>query len=88
MHWNGPCSRIRLRLCFRRRTGQHPALTYEKYKRVYHRHYSADNCCITLYGKMDMAEKLELLDRDYLSKMPKGTSRPQLTVQHEQAGAA
>ena len=32
-----------------------PALTYEKYKRVYHRHYSADNCCITLYGKMDMA---------------------------------
>ncbi len=64
-----------------------PALTYEKYKRVYRRHYSADNCCITLYGKMDMAEKLELLDRDYLSKMPKGTSRPQLTVQHEQAGA-
>lgn len=62
-------------------------MTYEKYKRVYHRHYSADNCCITLYGKMDMAEKLELLDRDYLSKMPKGTSRPQLTVQHEQAGA-
>ena len=64
-----------------------PALTYEKYKRVYRRHYSADNCCITLYGKMDMAEKLELLDRDYLSQMPKGTSRPQLTVQHEQAGA-
>ena len=64
-----------------------PALTYEKYVRVYRRHYSADNCCITLYGKMDMAEKLELLDRDYLSRMPKGTSRPQLTVQHEQAGA-
>ena len=76
-----------LRLCFRRRPASIPALTYEKYKRVYHRHYSADNCCITLYGKMDMAEKLELLDRDYLSKMPKGTSRPQLTVQHEQAGA-
>ena len=64
-----------------------PALTYEKYKRVYRRHYSADNCCITFYGRMDMAEKLELLDRDYLSKMPKGTSRPQLTMQHEQAGA-
>ena len=64
-----------------------PALTYEKYKRVYRRHYSADNCCITLYGRMDMAEKLELLDRDYLSKMPKGTSRPRLTVQDEQAGA-
>ena len=64
-----------------------PALTYEKYKRVYRRHYSADNCCITLYGRMNMAEKLELLDRDYLSKMPKGTSRPRLTVQDEQAGA-
>ena len=64
-----------------------PALTYEKYKRVYRRHYSADNCCITLYGRMDMVEKLELLDRDYLSKMPKGTSRPRLTVQDEQAGA-
>ena len=35
-----------------------PALTYEKYQRVYRRHYSADNCCITLYGKMDMADKL------------------------------
>ena len=38
-----------------------PALTYEKYVRVYRRHYSADNCCITLYGKMDMAEKLAFL---------------------------
>ena len=63
-----------------------PALTYEKYQRVYRRHYSADNCCITLYGKMDMAEKLAQLDRDYLSRMPKGTARPQLTVQTEQTG--
>ena len=63
-----------------------PALTYEKYQRVYHRHYSADNCCITLYGKMDMAEKLAFLDEHYLSKMPKGTSRPRLTVQDEQNG--
>ena len=63
-----------------------PALTYEKYKRVYRRHYSADNCCITLYGKMDMAEKLALLDKDYLSQMPKSGIRPRLTVQDEQAG--
>ena len=63
-----------------------PALTYEKYKRVYHRHYSADNCCITLYGKMDMAEKLALLDKDYLSKMPKTGTRPRLTLQNEQPG--
>ncbi len=65
-----------------------PALTYEKYVRMYRRHYSADNCCITLYGKMDMAEKLAFLDKHYLSKLPKGTSRPRLTLQDEQTGAA
>ena len=63
-----------------------PTLTYEKYQRVYRRHYSADNCCITLYGKMDMAEKLAFLDEHYLSRMPKGTSRPRLTVQDQQNG--
>ena len=65
-----------------------PALTYEKYVRMYRRHYSADNCCITLYGKMDMAEKLAFLDKHYLSKRPKGTSRPHLMLQDEQTGAA
>ena len=64
-----------------------PALTYEKYVRVCRRHYSADNCCITLYGKMDMAEKLAFLDEQYLSRMPKSASRPRLTVQDEQTGA-
>ena len=64
-----------------------PALTYEKYVRVYRRHYSADNCCITLYGKMDMGEKLAFLDEQYLSRMPKSASRPRLTVQDEQVGA-
>ena len=63
-----------------------PALTYEKYVRVYRRHYSADNCCITLYGKMDMAEKLAFLDEQYLGRMPKSASRPRLTVQDEQVG--
>ena len=64
-----------------------PALTYEKYQRVYRRHYSANNCCITLYGKMDMADKLARLDKDYLSKMPKAAARPRLTMQDEQPGA-
>ena len=64
-----------------------PALTYEKYQRGYRRHYSADNCCITLYGKMDMADKLARLDQDYLSKMPKASARPRLTMQDEQPGA-
>ena len=59
-----------------------PALTYEKYVRVYRRHYSADNCCITLYGKMDMAEKLAFLDEQYLSHMPKSVSRPRCAAAH------
>ena len=63
-----------------------PALTYEKYQRVYRRHYSADNCCITLYGNLNMGDALEFLDKEYLSKMPKGTSRPRLTVQDQQKG--
>ena len=63
-----------------------PALTYEKYRRMYRRHYNAENCCITFYGKMDMAEKLTLLDRDYLSKMPRTGSRPRLTLQPPQTG--
>ena len=63
-----------------------PALTYEKYQRVYRRHYSADNCCITLYGNLNMAGALDFLDKEYLSKMPKGTSRPRLTLQDEQKG--
>ena len=63
-----------------------PALTYEKYRRVYRRHYSADNCCITLYGNLNMGDALEFLDREYLSRMPKGTSRPRLTVQDPQKG--
>ena len=41
----------------------------------------------TLYGKMNMAEKLAFLDEQYLSRMPKSASRPRLTVQDEQVGA-
>ena len=63
-----------------------PALTYEKYRRVYRRHYSADNCCITLYGRMDMGEKLAQLDRDYLGKMPRQGDRPRLTLQQPRQG--
>ncbi len=63
-----------------------PSLTYERYKRTYRRFYSAENCCITLYGDMDMAPVLEQMDRDYLSRMPKTGTRPQLTKQTPQAG--
>ena len=33
-----------------------------------------------------MAEKLAFLDEHYLSRMPKGTSQPRLTLQDEQPG--
>ena len=68
------------------KTVSYTHLDVYKRQRVYRRHYSADNCCITLYGKMEMAEKLALLDEHYLSRMPKGTSRPRLTVQDQQNG--
>ncbi|MGN0662571.1 MAG: insulinase family protein, partial [Faecalibacterium sp.] len=64
-----------------------PALTYEKYVRVYRRHYRPDNCCITLYGDLDMARALDFLDREYLSGMPKGAPRPRPSMQQPQTGA-
>lgn len=63
-----------------------PALTYEKYLQVYRRHYRPDNCCITLYGDLDMARALEVLDKNYLSGMPKGGPRPRPAVQQPQNG--
>ena len=63
-----------------------PGLSYEQYVKIYRRHYRPDNCCITLYGKMDMAEKLAFLDEQYLSRMPKGAPRPRTPLQYPQAG--
>ena len=63
-----------------------PGLSYEQYVKIYRRHYRPDNCCITLYGKMDMAEKLAFLDEHYLSRMPKGAPRPRTPLQYPQAG--
>ena len=63
-----------------------PGLSYEQYVKIYRRHYRPDNCCITLYGKMDMGEKLAFLDEQYLRHMPKGAPRPRTPVQYPQAG--
>src|SRR5699024_7368848 len=63
-----------------------PGLTYKQYVKIYRRHYRPDNCCITLYGKMDMGDKLAFLDRAYLSRMPKGAPRPRTPLQYPQAG--
>lgn len=45
-----------------------PNLTYEYYKKFYHKHYHPSNSVIYLYGKMDINEKLEFIHDEYLSK--------------------
>ena len=44
-----------------------PELTYEQFLEFHSRYYHPSNSYIYLYGDMDMAEKLEWLDREYLS---------------------
>lgn len=44
-----------------------PKLTYEAYLDFYHKHYHPSNSYIYLYGDMDVVERLEWLDKEYLS---------------------
>ncbi len=48
-----------------------PELTYEKFLDFHRRYYHPSNSYIYLYGNMDMAEKLEFIDREYLGKFEK-----------------
>ena len=43
-----------------------PNLTYEQFLDFHRRYYNPSNSYIYLYGKMDFAERLEYLDREYL----------------------
>ena len=45
-----------------------PNLTYEQFLQFHSTYYHPSNSYIYLYGDMDMAEKLDWLDREYLSK--------------------
>lgn len=45
-----------------------PELTYENYLEFHKQYYHPCNSYIYLYGDMDMAEKLEWLDKEYLSQ--------------------
>lgn len=45
-----------------------PDLTYEEFLDFHRKYYHPSNCYIYLYGNMDMEEKLEWLDREYLSR--------------------
>ena len=44
-----------------------PKLTYEAYLDFYHKYYHPSNSYIYLYGYMDVVERLEWLDKEYLS---------------------
>lgn len=44
-----------------------PKLTYEAYLDFYHKYYHPFNSYIYLYGDMDVVERLEWLDKEYLS---------------------
>lgn len=45
-----------------------PKLTYEAYLDFYHKYYHPSNSYIYLYGNMDVVERLEWLDKEYLSQ--------------------
>lgn len=45
-----------------------PELTYEQYLDFHRRYYHPSNSYIYLYGDMDMIERLEWIDKEYLSK--------------------
>lgn len=44
-----------------------PSLTYEEFLDFHRKYYHPSNSYIYLYGDMDMVEKLEFLDKEYLS---------------------
>ena len=45
-----------------------PKLMYEAYLDFYHKYYHPSNSYIYLYGDMDVVERLEWLDKEYLSQ--------------------
>ena len=45
-----------------------PDLTYEAFLDFHRKYYHPSNCYIYLYGNMDMSEKLEWMDENYLSQ--------------------
>ena len=48
-----------------------PELTYEKFIEFYKNHYHPSNSYIYLFGKMDIEERMEYIDREYLSAFDK-----------------
>ncbi len=58
-----------------------PALTYEQFLEFHRTYYHPSNSYIYLYGDMDMEEKLEFLDKEYLSHYDKITVDSRIPLQ-------
>lgn len=59
-----------------------PELTYEQFCEFHSKYYHPSNSYIFLYGNMDIADALQFLDREYLSKFTKQPIQSAITPQH------
>lgn len=58
-----------------------PDLTYEDYLAFYHKYYHPSNSYIYLYGDMDLDERLEFLDKEYLCHFEKAEVTSEIQMQ-------
>lgn len=58
-----------------------PELTYEKFLDFHRKYYHPSNSYIYLYGDMDMEEKLQWLDQEYLSKFDAACIHSEIALQ-------
>ncbi len=58
-----------------------PELTYEKFLEFHQTYYHPSNAYIYLYGDMDMEEKLDWMDKEYLGKFGQAQVESQVRLQ-------
>ncbi|MDY3919083.1 MAG: insulinase family protein [Candidatus Limivivens sp.] len=58
-----------------------PDLTYENFLNFHRTYYHPSNCYIYLYGNLDVEERLEWLDREYLSDFEKAEVNSEIALQ-------
>ena len=63
-----------------------PKLTYENFLAFHKNHYHPSNSMIYLYGDIDLADILEMLDGEYLSCFEKRETEQELVLTQEAAG--
>ena len=58
-----------------------PQLNYEEFKDFHKQYYHPSNSYIYLYGNMDMAEQLDFIDKEYLSRFEARKVNSEVTAQ-------